>query len=415
MKESRKPSFFFGIPLPYAVITCLFTGFAIGWFFPKHPISNALYVSGTYFPKTIVTFCAFIIFTLLSAAVCKLLTYHKDRAGRFFGVLTGLYLALGSASLLFTVLSLPILTNIPFNVPGAPPPGIVAMTRQLLNTLSSVMSKQPMVQALFGGALVGFLAGRFTVLQPLAKGLITLSSYIMRVFKILICYYPFMIGCLAIGIPMKFGVKGVVMYWRTVFCVALLVVLWQIITVSTVVLTTKRTAKQIISYFCTVWPTGFGTGGSYDTLAVNLISAEHDLGLRKELAEVSIVFGTVLNKNCSLIAIVFTTIGAATLLKIPISIFDIIVLVPPVLIMGLETPGVPGGTAFFMAPVIAVLMNVPDTTLFVTTEITLFSGFIPMFNGAGNTCDDGMVGALINDRFDKYLGLSSQEKLVGEA
>jgi Na+/H+-dicarboxylate symporter len=163
-------------------------------------------------------------------------------------------------------------------------------------------------------------------------------------------------------------------------------------------LATKRSWKQILSYYGTVWPTGFGTGGSYDTLAVNLISAEKDLGLSPEIAETSIVFGTVLNKNCATISVLLVTIIVARLLGIPLSLFEIALLVPPVIILGLETPGIPGGAGYFMSPVIAVLLHVPDRALWVTTFVAVYSGLIPMFSTAGNATDDGVAGAILEDR-----------------
>jgi Na+/H+-dicarboxylate symporter len=263
-----------------------------------------------------------------------------------------------------------------------------------------------MVQALLGAALLGFFAGKYKLLRPLANGIIKMSDYVLLIFKKLLWYYPIMIGCLSIGIPMKFGSKGVTMYGQTAFWVALVIVIWTVMMIAMCLLITKRTTKQVFSYYGTVWPTGFGTSGSYDTLAVNIISAEHDLGLSREVAEVSIVFGTVLNKNCTTMAVLLTTITVARLLEIPISMLEIFMLIPPVLIMGLESPGVPGGAGFFMSPIIAVLLSAPDANIFVTTFVTVFSGFIPMFNASGNTTDDGVVGALVNDLFDQYLGLN---------
>jgi hypothetical protein len=52
-----------------------------------------------------------------------------------------------------------------------------------------------------------------------------------------------------------------------------------------------------------------------------------------------------------------------------------------------------------MSPVIASLLAVPDPTTFVTTFVTFYSGLIPMLATAGNTTDDGFVGAIVNDRF----------------
>jgi Na+/H+-dicarboxylate symporter len=169
-------------------------------------------------------------------------------------------------------------------------------------------------------------------------------------------------------------------------------------------LATKRTWKQILAYYATVWPTGFGTGGSYDTLAVNVISAEQDLGLDPDVAEVSVVFGTVLNKNCATMSVLIVTIIVAKLLNVPISLTEIITLIPPVMILGLESPGIPGGAGFFMSPIIAVMLNVPDHTIWITTFVACYSGLIPMFSTAGNTTDDGVVGALLQDRFAHVLG-----------
>jgi len=84
---------------------------------------------------------------------------------------------------------------------------------------------------------------------------------------------------------------------------------------------------------------------------------------------------------------------------------EIILMVPPAMILGLESPGIPGGGGFFMSPIIAVLLSVPDQAIFVTTFITVYSGLIPMLCTAGNTTDDGIVGAFIQDRFAHFLNI----------
>ncbi|MEH7122644.1 hypothetical protein V7127_05265, partial [Bacillus sp. JJ1773] len=58
-----------------------------------------------------------------------------------------------------------------------------------------------------------------------------------------------------------------------------------------------------------------------------------------------------------------------------------------------------GGAGFFMSPVIATILQVPDPALFITTFITMYSGFIPMICTAVNTTDDGLIGAMVQDRF----------------
>jgi Na+/H+-dicarboxylate symporter len=218
-----------------------------------------------------------------------------------------------------------------------------------------------------------------------------------------------MIGCLAIGIPMRFGAKGIALYGQGVLWVAIITCVWVALMILTCRIFTKRSWKQIFSYYGAVWPTGFGTGGSYDTLAVNIISAEQDLGLDDDVAEVSIVFGTVLNKNCSTMSVLVVTIIVARLLNVPLSLTEIILLIPPVMILGLESPGIPGGAGYFMSPIVAVMLNVPDHAAWITTFVACYSGLIPMFSTAGNTTDDGVVGALLQDRFPHWIGKAGQE------
>jgi Na+/H+-dicarboxylate symporter len=370
------------------------------------------YTSGTYFPKTVVTLAAFLIFNLLAGATAKLVMMHAQRAGKAFGVIFLMYLVMAIVSLIYVAVWIPFLTSLPFTQAGVASPTIGEWFGRVGNTFANIVSQQPLVQALVGAVALGFLTAGYKPLHPIAYGFIKVGDVVLRVFKWLLWYYPIMIMCLAIGIPMKFGAKGMEMYGQTVLWIAIVTLIWSAGMILLVKLTTKRTFKQIFGYYGTVWPTGLGTSGSYDTLAVNIISAEHDLGLHKEIAEVSIVFGTVLNKNCSTMAILLVTITVARLLGIPISETEIIMLIPPVMILGLESPGIPGGPGFFMAPIIGALMAAPDLNVFVTTFVTVYSGLVPMFTTAGNTTDDGVIGCFLQDLFSRFLPVGKAEELL---
>ena len=403
----RKVGEYFGVPLAYWVIAFLSAGLALGLFFPKDPFVKFLYLSGTYFPKAVVTFAPFIIFNLLAASIAKLVLSSRYKAGRLFGLLLGLYVLMGLGALLFVSLWIPFLIKAPFFQQGISRfvPG--EWEDQIARTFSDILVGQPLLQALMGAMGIGFWTARIPALYPVAQGLIKVGDLIVSVlFKKLLWYYPIMIGCLAIGIPMKFGSKGIAVYGQTVLWVSLVTISWCGLLVIFAFLFTRRDLKQILLYYASVWPTGFGTGGSYNTMAVNIVSAEKDLGLRKEIAETTIVFGTVLNRGCSTMSVLLVTITVAKLLQIPLSFEDIIMLIPPILILGLQTPGIPGGTAFFMSPILAVLLEAPDTGIFVTTFVTVFSGLIPMLNAAGNTTSSGIVGAFLQDRFVDFLALA---------
>jgi Na+/H+-dicarboxylate symporter len=402
----NKAGKYFGIPLAFWVIALLSAGLALGLFFPQDPLIQFLYLSGTYFPKTVVTLAAFIIFNLLAAAIAKLVLSSRYKAGRLFGLLLGLYVLMGLFSLLFVCLWIPFLTRVPFFHQGIS--GFVPgeWADQIVRTFSDILVGQPLLQALAGAIGIGFWTARIPALHPIARGLVKVGDLIVSVlFEKLLWYYPIMIGCLAIGIPMKFGSKGIAVYGQSVLWVALVTISWSGLLAIFSFLFTRRDLKQILLYFASVWPTGFGTGGSYNTLVVNIVSAEKDLGLRREIAETTIVFGTVLNRGCSTMSVLLVTITVARLLQIPLSFADIIMLIPPVLILGLQSPGIPGGAAFFMSPVVAVLLKAPDTEIFVTTFVTVFSGLIPMLNAAGNATSCGIAGAFLQDRFADGIAL----------
>jgi len=403
--KTGKPGAYFGVPLPVWVIVCLGCGLLVGMLAPQNRVAAAIYAIGTIFPKAVVTFATLVVFTLLSGATAKLVLFHRQGAGRLFGLLVAAYVVLCFTSLTYVAIWIPILTKIPVAASGAAAPGAEQWLRQVGRSFSSVFSEQPLTQVLIVAVIIGYVTAIVPALRSAARGLILGGQATLWLFKKLLWYYPLMIGCLAIGIPLKFGAKGMAAYGQTTLWVGVVTVSWSIILAAMVKLTTKRSLKQIASYYASVWPTGFGTGGSYETLAMNVVSAESDLGLPREMAEVSIVFGTVMNKSCAGMAVMLVTISVARLLHFPISLAEIMTLIPPVLILSLESPGIPGGAAFFMSPIVAALLHARDTTGFVATFVTLYSGLIPMFSTAGNTTNDGLVGALLNDWFSKYLKL----------
>jgi Na+/H+-dicarboxylate symporter len=386
------------VPQPVVIATCLLTGLALGLAFPRNPIVLAIAQSGTWFPRTIVTFATAIVFILMSAAMARTLLSHV-RGTRFLAILIALYVVMAAVSLLYVSAWIPVLTGLPFSRDDVSLPGFVEWLQGVGRTFTGTLTEQPLLQVLVAATLAGALVGSIRLLRPAARGLIVAGDWILRAFAKLLWYYPIMIGCLAIFIPARFGVRGLEVYGRTSLNLAIVAIVWSAAMLVLVRVTTKRTWPQIWKYFATVYVTGFGTGGSYDTLPVNLISAERDLGLRPQVARASIVLGTVLNKNVATMGVMLVTVSTCGLLGLPITMTEIAVLIPPVMILGLESPGIPGGAGVFMSPVIASLLAVPDPAIFVTTFVTFYSGLIPMLATAGNTTDDGFVGAIVNDRF----------------
>lgn len=387
------------IPLPVRVIVLLALGLVLGLVWPHSSVIKAIYLSGTYFPKSIVTLAGLIIFLLLAGTMSKLILHHKHRAGVLFVRILGIYVVIGFVSTIYATAWLGSFADLPLSLSGVSLLQRVGGARQIGGLFSQVVSQQPLLQVLFGAMLLGWIVARVPALHRAAYGLMAAGDLIISLFCKLLWYYPIMVGCLAIGIPMKFGRTGLSLYGNCVLWEMLVIVPWCVCMILFCKAVTRRSWKQIFSYYATVWPTGFGTGGSYDTLAVNLVSANKDLGLSPEITEVSILFGTVLNKSCSTMSVLIVTVIVAKLLSVPISLEELALLIPPVTILGLETPGIPGGAGYFMSPILAVLLHVPNEAEWVTTFIAVYSGLIPMFSTAGNTTTDGVVGAILEDCF----------------
>src|ERR1700730_33838 len=144
----NKPGAYFGIPLPIWVIVFLAGGLVVGVLFPESRVANAIYMSGTYFPKAVVTFATLIIFAILSGATAKLVLFHRARAGRLFGLILLAYVALGFASLVYVTIWIPILTNLRLTAPGAATLGPGQWLRLVGKSFSRLFSDQPLLQVL---------------------------------------------------------------------------------------------------------------------------------------------------------------------------------------------------------------------------------------------------------------------------
>ena len=208
----KNPGAYFGIPLPVWVLVFLGAGLTAGFLFPHNRVAIALYTSGTYFPKTVVTFATLVIFALLSGATAKLVLVHRQRARRLFGLILMAYVILGLVSLIFVTIWIPILTTLPLSVPGVAVLSLGQSLREIAGTFATLLTDQPLIQTLAGAVAVGYISATFPGLRSIAQGFIMGSDATLWLFKKLLWYYPIMIGCLAIGIPLRFGVKGMSAY-----------------------------------------------------------------------------------------------------------------------------------------------------------------------------------------------------------
>jgi hypothetical protein len=112
-------------------------------------------LSGTCFPRLIVTLAAVLVFHLLAAAMAKLILQHRGRAAALFLRIVTIYVVMGIVSLIYAAVWLAVLSDIPRSLPGVRLPTPVGWATQILNTFSNIVSQQPLLQALASSNLGG--------------------------------------------------------------------------------------------------------------------------------------------------------------------------------------------------------------------------------------------------------------------
>src|SRR4051812_48954249 len=138
------------------IFASLGTGLTLGVLFPRNPVVLAIARSGTWFPKTVVTFATAIIFVLMSAALATTLLTHR-RSGRFLLYVTGLYVFMGFVSLLYVSAWIPALTGLPMHRPGQVLPGLGGWLHGIATAFATIFTEQPLLQVLLAAFLVGAL------------------------------------------------------------------------------------------------------------------------------------------------------------------------------------------------------------------------------------------------------------------
>ena len=170
-----------GANSPVRILGCLIAGLLLGIAFPTNPLVLWIAQSGTWFPRTVVTFATAIIFILMSAALAKTLLSHS-RASRFLAIIVTLYVVMGAVSLLYVSAWIPLLTGLPLSRPDLPLPGLVGWVRGILLAFATTFTEQPLLQVLVAASIAGALAGSLRALQPTARGLIRGGDWILRGF-----------------------------------------------------------------------------------------------------------------------------------------------------------------------------------------------------------------------------------------
>lgn len=125
--------------------------------------------------------------------------------------------------------------------------------------------------------------------------------------------------------------------------------------------------------------------------------------VKKEIRRFVVVSGSTLDSNGTVMCVFFVLGMVAAVLGLPLSVFDLLLLIPLVFIIAYGIPGIPGELVIFAGP-LATMLNVPMSILplFLVLYSGLQIGLPDSFRTADNKSDDFLNAILVNEVYERW-------------
>lgn len=158
-------------------------------------------------------------------------------------------------------------------------------------------------------------------------------------------------------------------------------------------------------YFAYVYPFAWATSSSAASIPVNLERTAEGLKVRKEIREFVIPLGATVNLDGAIMASFVLTAMAATLVGYRPTFVDLLILLIPIKIVTLGVPGIPGGVAAVVPPVVAEILPLPEgsTAAFIAIWFGFSVGLSDQFRTGINTTTNGIVALGFEKVYDRYF------------
>ena len=164
----------------------------------------------------------------------------------------------------------------------------------------------------------------------------------------------------------------------------------------------KRFMKE---YFAYVYPFAWATSSSAASIPVNLERTGEGLKVRKEIREFVIPLGATVNLDGAIMASFVLTAMAAMLVGYTPTFVDLLILLIPIKIVTLGVPGIPGGVAAVVPPVVAEILPLPpgSEAAFLAIWFGFSVGLSDQFRTGVNTTTNGIVAMGFEKVYDRYF------------
>lgn len=379
--------------------------------------------------KGLASAAPYIIFFTIAAAIIDML--RSGHAGRFALAVSAAFVLIGIlASLLAIILVVPLF-RLPWTGGGASG-ALFGKDESFGQVLANHLT--PSLIAVLYAITVSVLlhhACRWRSVQRVARptldvvrlvgveGIALVGRAIRKVFPFLLfgigIFIPTSIGAAiakseagirdAAQFDTAFGSNPVALYLLTVWVQILVFAVFM--TLAALAICTyagfpiKRFLKEYMLY---VYPFAWATSSSAASIPVNLERTEA-LGVRKEVRDFVIPLGATVNLDGAIMACFIITPMAAMLVGYRPSFVDLLLLVIPIKLVTMGVPGIPGGIAVVVPPVIADILPIPPEgkAAFLAIWFGFSVGLSDQFRTGVNTTTNGLVALLFEKWYPKYF------------
>lgn len=158
-------------------------------------------------------------------------------------------------------------------------------------------------------------------------------------------------------------------------------------------------------YFLYVYPFAWATSSSAASIPVNLERTGSGLRVRKEVREFIIPLGATVNLDGAIMACFIITTMASLLVGYRPTFVDLLLLVIPIKLVTMGVPGIPGGIAAVVPPVVSEILPIPEDrkAAFLAIWFGFSVGLSDQFRTGVNTTTNGVVALLFEKLYPRWF------------
>lgn len=165
------------------------------------------------------------------------------------------------------------------------------------------------------------------------------------------------------------------------------------------------------NYWLRVYPLLWSTSSEALATPLNLyLVKKYYPKITDEIRGFTIGGGSFLGVNGTIICVYVMTGVVASMLGIEVSVFQLLISVPLVFVLGYGVPGIPGELVVFAGPVAVILGVNPELMpIFLAMYVGLQIGLPDSFRSGGNSTDNCVNGVILQEMYDRRLRKELQE------